>query len=67
MVCPEGKMFVCRSPSPFILSPGERKSPVHDSRFANDRPANPAAGYAKDAARVAPSPWGEGRVEGGRN
>jgi hypothetical protein len=24
------------------------------------------AGFAKDAARVAPSPWGEGRVEGGR-
>jgi hypothetical protein len=32
-----------------------------------DRPANPAAGLAKDAARVAPSPWEEGRVEGGRS
>jgi hypothetical protein len=34
--------------------------------FAADRPANPAAGFVQDAARVAPSPWGEGRVEGGR-
>jgi len=34
--------------------------------FADDRPANPAAGFVKDAAHVAPSPWGEGRVEGGR-
>jgi len=36
------------------------------SGFADDRPANPDAGFAKDAARVAPSPWGEGRVEGER-
>jgi hypothetical protein len=38
---------------------------LDDSGFADDRPANPAAGFAKDAARVSPSPGGEGRVEGG--
>jgi len=27
------------------------------SVFAADRSANPAAGFAKDAARVSPSPW----------
>jgi hypothetical protein len=52
---------------------------IHASVFSADRPANPAAGFAKDGARVAPSHpspigWervgpGEGfnlgRVEGG--
>jgi hypothetical protein len=38
---------------------------IHAAVFSADRPANPAAGFAKDAARVAPSPWGEGRDEGG--
>jgi hypothetical protein len=38
---------------------------AYGAGFADDRPANAAAGLAKDAARVAPSPWGEGLVEGG--
>ena len=29
-------------------------------------PTNPAEGYFKDAASIPPSPWGEGRDEGGR-
>ena len=48
------------------FSPGEKEPPAHVSLFSDDRPANPAAGFVKDAARVAPSPWGEGRDEGGR-
>ena len=36
------------------------------SNSAVSRLANPGAGLATDAARVAPSPWGEGRDEGGR-
>ena len=39
---------------------------AYGAGFTIDFPASPAAGLAKDAARVAPSPWGEGRVEGGR-
>jgi hypothetical protein len=30
-----------------------------------DRIANPAAGISTDAAKVSPSPWGDGRGEGG--
>ena len=48
------------------LFPRETERVLRDSVFSTDRPANPGAGLAKDAARVAPSPWGEGRVEGGR-
>src|ERR1017187_1809147 len=39
---------------------------AYSAGFADARPANTAAGFAQGAARVAPSPWGEGRVEGGR-
>ena len=34
--------------------------------LADDCPANPAAGIFKKAGSVSPSPWGEGRDEGGR-
>ena len=52
-------------PHPSLL-PRETERVLRDSVFSADRPANPAAGLAKDAARVAPSPWEEGRVEGER-
>ena len=52
-------------PHPSLL-PQEKESPLHDSGFTDDRPANPVAGISQDAANVAPSPWGEGRVEGGQ-
>jgi hypothetical protein len=58
------KFVVGCPPSPKSSPPGEDLR-VHAAVFPADRPANPAAGLAKDAARVAPSPWGEGRVEGG--
>jgi hypothetical protein len=35
-------------------------------RFANERAINPVARIFKAAANVSPSPWGEGRDEGGR-
>ena len=38
----------------------------HASGLFDDRLANPVAGFAKDAGRGSPSPWGEGRDEGGR-
>jgi hypothetical protein len=38
----------------------------HAFGLFDDRPANPVAGFATDAAHVSPSPWGEGRDEGGR-
>ena len=31
------------------------------------RPNSPAAGIVKEAASISPSPWGEGRDEGGRS
>jgi hypothetical protein len=49
-----------------VLSPGERISPVMLSVGVDDWPTNPALGYSKDAGNVSPSPWGEGRDEGGR-
>ena len=51
-------------PHPSLL-PREKERVLRDSIFSADRKANPAAGLAQDAAHVAPSPWGEGRVEGG--
>jgi hypothetical protein len=54
------KILVLRPPSPFILSPQERKLPLRDFGFTNDCSINPAAGFATDAAHVSPSPWGEG-------
>ena len=46
--------------------PQERKSPLADSGFADDRPANSVAQIFKETAGNSPSPWGEGRVEGER-
>jgi hypothetical protein len=46
--------------------PQERKSPLADYGFADDRPANPVAQIFKRTADGSPSPWGEGRVEGDR-
>ena len=56
--------FVAR-PHPNLL-PQEKELLSRVSVFPANRPANPAAGLAKDAARVSPSPWGEGRVKGER-
>ena len=39
----------------------------HAFRLAIDHRANPAASISKDAETVSPSPWGEGRDEGGRS
>lgn len=49
--------------------PRERKLRLNDFGFADDRPANPTAGFVKDAARVSPSnpsPVGQERVAAGR-
>ena len=47
----------------FYPLPQERKSPLDDFVFSEDRPANPVAGYFKTAANVKSlSPWGEGWV-----
>jgi hypothetical protein len=46
--------------------PQERKSPLADSGFADDRPANSVAQIFKETADNSPFPWGEGRVEGER-
>src|ERR1035441_8844026 len=52
-------------PHPGLLPRGEGiTSRVFD--FSDDCPANPGARIFKKAARVSPSPWGEGRDEGGR-
>ena len=62
-----GGRKVCFDARPHLYPlPQERKSPLDDSGFAMNCPANPVAGFAKGAAHVAPSPWGEGRDEGGR-
>ncbi len=62
----DGKVCFDARPHLNPLPPGEDLR-IHDSVFPADHPANPAAGIFKGAARVAPSPWGEGRVEGGRD
>jgi len=51
----------------FYPLPQERKWPQSISRFAADHPANPAARMFKETANDSPSPWGEGRDEGGSN
>ena len=48
-----------------ILSPGEDFS-IHVFRFANNCPANPAAGISKDAGNVKALSLGRGLGEGGR-
>jgi hypothetical protein len=44
----------------------ERKWLVDVSGLAANRPANPVARIFKKPANDSPSPWGEGRDEGGR-
>jgi hypothetical protein len=48
------------------FSPGEKETPWRVFDFSVDGPANPVARIFKKLARVSPSPWGEGRDEGGR-
>jgi hypothetical protein len=40
--------------------PQERKSPLADSGFTDERPANSVARIFKKTANGSPSPWGEG-------
>ncbi len=49
-----------------VLSPRRGFQPVTLPLCPAVRPANPIAGFSKDAGSVSPSPWGEGRDEGGR-
>jgi hypothetical protein len=49
-----------------VLSPRRGFHPVTFSVESAARPNHPTAGYSKDAGSVSPSPWGEGRDEGGR-
>src|SRR5664279_1824277 len=49
-----------------VLSPGRGFQPVTLSISPAVHPANPVAGISKDAGSDSPSPWGEGRDEGGR-
>jgi hypothetical protein len=51
----------------FVLSPGRGFQPTAFSDYPTGRPANPVAGFSRGAAGVSPSPWGEGRDEGGLN
>jgi hypothetical protein len=44
----------------------EKEQLLSVSIFSADRPANPVARISKLTENDAPSPWGEGRVEGGR-
>jgi hypothetical protein len=48
-----------------VLSPGRGFQPVTVSASPAARPANPVVDISISAARVSPSPWGEGRDEGG--
>jgi hypothetical protein len=50
-----------------VLSPGRGFQPTAFSDYPTGRPANPVAGFSRGAAGVSPSPWGEGRDEGGQN
>jgi hypothetical protein len=59
----------CRNPvgvDPFFPSfPQGSWMPQSRWDWVNYRHVNPAAGISKDAGSVSPSPWGEGRDEGG--
>ena len=59
-------MFVMTLALTFYPLPQERKSPLHDSGFTNNPPANPAAGFAKDMGNVKALSLGRGLGEGGR-
>src|ERR1035437_11044497 len=49
-----------------VLSPGRGFRPITLSARPTVRPTNPVAGFFRVAGSVSPSPWGEGRDEGGR-
>jgi hypothetical protein len=55
-----------RPPSPFILSPQERRRLLADFGFTDERSANSVVGvlFQRDGEQ-SPSPGGEGRGEGG--
>ena len=53
-------------PHPDAL-PQEREQPASGSVFSDGRLTNPVARIFKKAANGSPSPWGEGRGEGGRS
>ncbi|MGH7992436.1 MAG: hypothetical protein ACREDQ_02895 [Limisphaerales bacterium] len=52
-------------PQPGLL-PQEKEQQLRISDFGNGCPANPVARAFKAAANDSPSPWGEGRDEGGQ-
>jgi hypothetical protein len=58
---------ICFDARPHLLSspPGEEIT-IGRFHFADDRPANPVVRIFKQTENDSPSPWGEGRVEGGR-
>ncbi len=59
---------VCFNARPhlFPLPPGEDDA-MNDFWLAESCPANPVARISKESADGSPSPWGEGRDEGGRD
>jgi len=61
-----GKQLVFLSALTCVLSPRRGFQPVAFSKYPAVLPFNPAADLSKDAGRVSPSPWGEGRDEGER-
>jgi len=52
-------------PHPGLL-PQEKEKLRAGFGFADERPANPVARISKQTENDSPSPWGEGRDEGGR-
>jgi len=58
--------FLSPIPNRLKSPPGRRNSNRIFFDFADDGPANPVARIIKGTANDSPSPWGEGRVEGGR-
>ena len=59
-------MFVLTLALNLIPLCGKKEQLLHVSGCADDRPANPVARIFKETADDSPSPWGEGRDEGGR-
>jgi hypothetical protein len=61
------KLELCFTPAlTFYPLPRERKWQLAGFGCADERPANPVARIFMETANDSPSPWGEGRVEGGR-
>jgi len=59
-------MFVETLALILTFSPGEKEQPLSDFRFANGRPANPAAGISVRRRMILLLLGREGRDEGGR-